>query len=66
MSIWGARGSSAPTAKLNEAQVRIIKRLIRDGMQYRHIAALFGVAPSTIGRIAQGLSWGHIRVEDGD
>lgn len=28
--------------------------------------ALFGVAPSTIGRIAQGLSWGHIRVEDGD
>lgn len=59
---WGARGSDSPTSKLTEAQVRTIKLMLRDGTAHQHIAVAFGVAPSTISRIAQGLSWSHVRI----
>jgi DNA invertase Pin-like site-specific DNA recombinase len=63
MSNWGQRGSKAPTAKLNEEQVREIKRLIRKGVRYQDIAEQYGVGKSTIANIATGLRWSHVKLE---
>lgn len=57
------RGSRNPAAKLNEEQVREIKRLLvsRELTQGR-IALKFGVSLATIKCIKNGKLWGHIHV----
>jgi len=60
--VWGAKGEKSPTAKLNEKKVLEIKKMLRDGAKQRDVAEAFGVAPSTINRIVQGLSWSHVRL----
>jgi len=60
---WGQRGSKVPSAKLNEEQVREIKRLIRAGMRYQDIAQQYDVGKSTIANIATGLRWSHVKLE---
>lgn len=54
-------GSKNPRAKLNEDQVRKIKRALATE-HYRSIAARFGVAPNTIKAIKNGGNWSHIHV----
>lgn len=53
------RGSSHGNSKLNELQVRIIKRMFDDFNQ-REIAAIFKVKSGTIGNIYRNKTWIHI------
>jgi hypothetical protein len=47
-----------PSAKLNELQVRIIRRLLGFGtLKQREIAEIFGVAKTAISRIKTGKTW---------
>jgi len=53
------RGEDAGPAKLNELQVRVIKRLL-PVMTHRAIAALFNVCRPTVTDIKKGKTWKHI------
>lgn len=55
------RGEKHHGAKLTEAQVIEIKRLRSEGETNTSIAKSFGVSSSTIGLIANGKIWNHIR-----
>jgi DNA invertase Pin-like site-specific DNA recombinase len=65
MNTWGQRGSKVPSAKLNEDQVREIKRLIQTGIRYQDIAEQYGVGKTTTANIATGLRWSHVKLEKG-
>lgn len=55
------RGSKAPTAKLTDAEVVEIRKILGANiLTQRRIAALYGVDPSTIKVIAQGKTWTHL------
>jgi len=55
------RGSKQGQAKLNEAQVRVIKWLLkRSALYHREIAEVFGVHSGTISSIKYKRSWKHI------
>lgn len=64
---WKPRAMAFPkgrTAKLNEAQVREIKRLLKESnMNYTQISNLFGVGASTIQNIACGRNWGWVKAD---
>lgn len=55
-----ARGSKSGSAKLNEQQVKEIRRLY-GSMSQTKIAAQFGVANQTVSSIVLGQSWGWMR-----
>ena len=48
------------TGKLDEDQVRTIKRLLNEGYAQKSIAERFGVTIGTISHIATGRRWGHV------
>jgi hypothetical protein len=50
-------GEAAPTAKLTQAQVNEIRRLLAEGMKHREIAALMAVTMSMVAHISAGRSW---------
>lgn len=52
-------GEGNSRARLNQVQVRVIKRLL-GRVPYASIGQLFGVAGSTVGSIACGKSWQHV------
>lgn len=55
------RGSKCGTSKLNEWQVRIIKKLLKDGyLTTKEIAKIFNVSVNTIYSIKNGYNWRHI------
>lgn len=54
------RGSDNANAKLNEADVRLIKVMLAHGLSHSRIAAAFNVSRSLIGLIDNGKLWGHI------
>jgi len=55
------RGEKHHNAKLNEMQVRVIRRLLESkSMTQKEIAAIFGVTQSTIGYIKKGKRWQHL------
>lgn len=60
-------GERVGTAKLSAAQVAIIRAILAagppEGMKSA-LARLYGVSPTTIGRIADGTSWGHVTSPD--
>ncbi len=47
-------------AKLNDADIREIRRLANDGRSQRSLARQFGVYPRTISSILRGISWRHV------
>jgi hypothetical protein len=53
------RGSRIGTARLNEEQVRVIKRELRAGKTQTELAARFNVHPSTVSLIARRQFWRH-------
>ncbi|WP_169239917.1 hypothetical protein [Candidatus Roseilinea sp. NK_OTU-006] len=53
-------GAQNPAAKLTEAQVAEIKRLLARGAGYRFLAQRYGVSTQTIGAIARGQAWRHV------
>lgn len=55
-------GEKHPMAKLNASDVAEIRRLIESGLHtQRGIAAVFGVAPSTISMLVRGPNWSHVK-----
>ncbi|MCK5614785.1 HNH endonuclease [Candidatus Pacearchaeota archaeon] len=54
-------GKRSHNSKLNEFQVRVIKRLIGvRGLTYKEIGNIFGVTPGTVGYINTGHIWRHL------
>jgi hypothetical protein len=55
------KGEARSDAKLTDAKVRDIMRLISEGQipQYK-IASMFGVSPMVISNIKHGISWRHV------
>lgn len=51
------RGETHPNSKLQEAEAREIKQLVRAGASRRTLAARFGVSKAAVDRIAQGRNW---------
>ena len=71
------RGSALPQAKLTEADVREIRRMIARSIELRReasqlsnarIAATFGVHERTIDRISGGWGWTHeaAQIQEGE
>jgi len=60
MNLRSNKGSKSPTSKLNEDDVRLIKRLLRMGLDPREIAKQYNVVPGTIYNIKSLRSWSHI------
>ena len=56
-----ARGEANGWSKLTEPQVAEIKGRLLSGETHRAVAAAFGIANSTIGGIARGERWRHVR-----
>lgn len=54
------RGSSANGAKLKEADVATIKKLMGLGVGVCRLARLFGVAPTSISHIKDDSTWRHV------
>lgn len=57
------RGELSPMAKLTDAKVATIKRLLNGGGRTSVIARQFDVAPQTISNIKAGRKWPHIAPE---
>ena len=56
-----SKGMQRPGAKLSNAQVREIKKLLRSRFFYRYIIAdAYGVAKSTIQAIDENKKWKHV------
>lgn len=53
-------GSAAPGAKLHEANIPAIRRLIADDFSNREIGFWFGVSADVINAIRAGRSWKHV------
>lgn len=51
------KGSTSPSSKLNEADVRCVRELLIDGISLAEIGRMFGVTRQAIFRIKKGLSW---------
>lgn len=60
------RGSKSHHAKLNEAQVLEIKKMLFAGIKQRIIADLYGVQKTNINNINVGLNWNHVILSDAD
>jgi uncharacterized protein YerC len=54
------KGELRPLAKLNEAQVLSIKRLLAKGLTMRSIAERHGVSATVINQIKKGTSWSWV------
>ena len=54
------RGTEHPKAKLNPEKVREMRRLRAEGMEFRPIAALFGVTPRAAWTAITGVTWSHV------
>jgi hypothetical protein len=57
------RGELSPLAKLTDAKVATIKRLLKEGGRTSVLAKQFDVAPQTICNIKHERRWPHIRAE---
>lgn len=54
------RGDKNCNAKLDEAKVLEIKRLISEGIFHKDIALQFGVSRTVVTRIGNGTRWSHV------
>ncbi len=54
------RGEKVNTAKLNEEQVREIRRLRTQGLTQQAIADMFGLAQTAVGKIVLRRNWKHV------
>ena len=57
----GIRGSQNKSSKLTEENVLEIRSLLGQGAYHKNLAEIYGVATSTISRIAQGKKWTHVK-----
>jgi hypothetical protein len=54
------KGSAHGFAKLNELQVRDIKKRLAAGDRVTPLARMYGVSPSLVSRIKLGKNWSHV------
>jgi hypothetical protein len=55
------RGEQVPVSKLNEQEVKEIKRLFEDKrLALKDLSKMFGVSPSTLCDIKMGRTWKHV------
>lgn len=59
-----AKGSNVSSAKLNEKNVVLIKKMIKDGIGNKEIAKKFNVVHGTISHIRVGKTWKHVQIEE--
>lgn len=57
------KGSAHQCAKMDEAQVEHIKRLLADGIPTGEVGELFGLRRSYVYQIASGQKWKHVSPE---
>lgn len=57
------RGENSPVAKMKDAQVAVIKRLLNEGKRGRDIARMFGISESMVSGIRNGHDWKHVVAE---
>jgi hypothetical protein len=55
------RGERQWNARLNDTAVVEIRSRLRSGQTQQSVATRFGVSQSTIGRVARGVNWAHVR-----
>jgi len=55
-----ARGEEVGGARLSAEQVRVIRRLVSEGLTQRTVAQNYGVTRSTVGHICSGKRWRHL------
>jgi hypothetical protein len=58
------RGTSHPSAKINEATVREIRELRAGGLSFAKIGAHVGLHASTVHDIVRGKNWAHVTQEE--
>jgi hypothetical protein len=58
------KGESIGISKLTDSTVRVIKQLLEGGKSHRSIALIYNVSANTIGEIAQGNTWKHVKLYD--
>lgn len=58
----GKKGGKNNQAKLTEADIPVIREMIRMGMKTKDIGSEFGVHFETINAIRRGQSWTHVQV----
>lgn len=56
----GTLGEASPLSKLTKQKVLEIDRLVNGGVEFRTIAAQFGISPFTVKRIAERTTWKHL------
>ncbi len=54
------RGSSHPRSVLTEADIHIIRELLKSGRSYQQIGIRYGVGKQAIYLIAKGINWTHV------
>ena len=54
------KGVSHGMAKANDATVREIRRLAKDGMKHRDIGSKVGLSQTNVSKIVRGVSWSHV------
>ena len=57
-------GANHPNAKINEKQVRQIRREHKAGKRGVKEAHRFKISPQSYNRIGRGLTWGSVPLED--
>lgn len=55
------KGSANFAAKLTEVQVKLARRLYKDGKEIKAIAERFGVSPSTMSLAVRRITFRHVR-----
>ncbi len=55
-----SRGEKNTNSKLTDSKVRVIRRMLSNGVPCSRIAARFGVWPSTIAFVRDGKTWRHV------
>lgn len=53
-------GSQNGRAVLREEDIPEIRKMIRNGIKYQHIASIFKVSTGAIAHVAQGISWKNL------
>lgn len=57
-----SKSANKKVAKLNDAKVMTIKRLLADGKSQADIVKVTGLKRSTVWNIAAGTTWKHIKL----
>ena len=55
-----AKGQAHGTAKLDDAKVKYIRNMYREGLTKTEIAKMYKVTPVTIAKVISGQRWSHV------